>query len=132
MGNKQSLKIIEKQGKIILQYIYSIHKKKVVRKNKSKTENILYSMTFPQEISDYFQVIDRSIYFYKKAGTVYITSRRPTIEHQEIKVQSSNICSIPKSYFPDVAEYENVVLTLDLSKTDDYKNGLGLLSIELL
>ncbi len=132
MGNKQALKIIENRGKIILQYTYGIHKRRVIRKNKAKTENILYSMTFPQEITEYFNVEDRRIFFYEKEGTVYITSRRPTYEHQEIKIQKDNRCSIPKTYFPDVAEYENVVLTLDLSKTDDYKNGLGLLSIKLV
>lgn len=132
MRNKQSLKITENKGNITLKYTYGIHKRRVVRKNKAKTENIMYSMTFPQEIADYFQVIDRSIYFYEKGGTVYITSRRPSIEHQEIKIQKDNKCSIPKSYFPYVGKYDDVVLELDLSKTDDYKNGLGLLSMKLL
>ena len=132
MGNKQSLKITENRGKITLKYTYGIHKRKVVRKNKAKTENIMYSMTFPQEITEYFKVEDRRIFFYEKEGAVYITSRRPTCEHQEIKIQKDNKCSIPKTYFPNVEKYGHVILNLDLSKTDDYKNGLGLLSIELL
>ncbi|WP_323736243.1 hypothetical protein PXD04_10230 [Methanosphaera sp. ISO3-F5] len=129
---KQHIKIIENKGKITLEYTHKIQQKKVIRKNKGMTENKFSLGTMPPEIIDYFNVEDRRIFFYEKNHKVYITSRRPTIEHQEIKVQKQGAYSIPRSFFPDADKYDEVCLRLDLSRCDDYKNGLGVLSIELI
>ena len=125
------MKILEKQGIFHLVYTYKINKKTVKRKNKSGTINTFYSGYMPEEIVEYFDVQDNRIFFYRKGEEVRITSRRPTVEHQEIKIQKTGQFSIPRSFF-NVEGKEQIVLKLDLSKVDDYKNGLGVLSMVLI
>lgn len=124
------MKIIEKNGRIILEYTSKINKKTIKRKNKAGTINIMYQGVIPQEIIDYFKVKERVLFFYKKDDKVYITSRMPTIEHQIIKIQKNNQFSIPTGFL-NPSEAEQLILTLDLSRVDEYKHGLGLLQIEV-
>ena len=126
-----NMKILEKNGKFKLEYIYKISKRTVKRKNKGQTINTFYAAYLPEEIYSYFDVKDRTIFFYEYEDTIRITSRRPSIEHREIKVQKSNQFSIPRDYF-NPKEAEQVKLTLDLNKVDNYKNGLGVLTMELI
>lgn len=127
----KNMKILEKNGKIKLVYLHKIIKKTVQRKNKAGTINTFYSAYLPAEIVDYFNVKENTIFFYSKDDEVRITTNRPTVEHQEIKVQSSNQFSIPKSYLKP-EEFEMVKLVLDFGRVDDYKSGLGVLIIELI
>ena len=128
---KEYMQILEKQGIFHLVYTYKINKKTVKRKNKAGTINTFYSGYMPEEIVEYFDVKDRTIYFYKYEDEVRITSRRPTIEHQEIKLQKTNQFSIPRDFL-NPEDAEKIILKLDLSKVDEYKNGLGVLSVMLI
>ena len=125
------MEIIEVSGKIMLRYLHKIMKKEKIMKNKAQTINRFYMSVFPEEVKQYFKVEDNRIFFYKHNKEIRITSRRPTVEHQEIRIQKNNQFSIPRSFF-DPADFEQVELLLDFSKVDDYKNGLGVLTMRLI
>lgn len=131
LKKSKNLTIIEKNGKISLQYIYKINKKTIKRKNKAGTINTYYQGFMPAEIVDYIKVKENTLFFYKAENEIRITTVTPTIEHQQIKLQKYNQFSLPKSYL-EPEKHENVKLVLDFSRVDDYKNGLGVLTIELI
>lgn len=125
------MEIIEVNGKIMLRYLHKIMKKEKIMKNKAQTINRFYMSVFPEEVKQYFKVEDNRIFFYKHNKEIRITSRRPTCEHQEIRIQKNNQFSIPRIFF-DPMDFEQVELLLDFSKVDDYKNGLGVLTMRLI
>lgn len=131
LKKSKNLTIIEKNGKISLQYIYKINKKTIKRKNKAGTINTYYQGFMPAEIVDYIKVKENTLFFYKAENEIRITTVTPTIEHQQIKLQKYNQFSLPKSYL-EPEKHENVKLVIDFSRVDDYKNGLGVLTIELI
>lgn len=127
------MKILNKNGQIVLKYEYKIIKKEVVRKNKAKTKNTMYSFNFPSELVEYMRVRDRNIYFYKKeiGGDVYITSREPEEQqYQMIKIQKRNQVSIPRKLLSP-ADFDKVEITVDFSQVDEYAGGQGKTSIHL-
>jgi len=126
----KNLKIINKNGKILLEYLYKINKKTVKRKNKAGTINKFYLGYMPPEVMDYFGFKENTIFFYEKNGQTRISSVMPTVENQSIKVQQNNTYSLPRGFL-DPSEYEFVKLTVDFNTPDDYMNG-GTLTIELL
>ena len=113
------MRIIANHKEIKLEYKYKITKTKVIRKNKAKTVNKLYTTVFPKE------------FFYQKDNTIYITSRPPATEYQKIKIQKTQMITIPKSFF-NPSEFDNVVLELNLSNVDGWRSGkLGVLTMKL-
>ena len=114
--------IITKDENTCILYEYKITKFEKLMKNKGKTINTNYSSVFPRELSEHIDVHERTIFFYKQNNTIYITSRMPSIEHQQINIQKTNQFSIPKSYFPDVEKHTHIRICLNLDQKDTYSN----------
>lgn len=130
MKRHYELKIIMENKKPLLIFTHKISKKTVTKNNKAKTINHFYMTTFPKELTQFLEVKNRSIYFYEHKHKVYITSRPPQVEHQEIKIQQTQQISIPRKYF-NPEHFLSVVFTLDLGSVDKCRNKCGLLSMEL-
>ena len=130
------MKIIEKNGKIKLSYLYKITKKTVNRKNKKTgktTPNKFYQGVFPQEILDYWKIKDNTLYFYEGGdGRVHVIAIAPPEElhQQKIKVQKNNQFSIPKQLLSP-EEFDSIRIVFDLSCVDDFQHGLGVCTVEL-
>ena len=125
------LTISEKNGNVLLIYTYKIIQKEVIRKNRGKTVNKFYSGFMPPELVEYLKLTDNQLYFYQKGKDILITSNKPHEGHKGIQIQKTNEIRIPRKFF-NPAEFDYVRLTLDFSRVDDYKSGLGVLKMELV
>ena len=123
------MEIIENKGQICLKYTYKIQKREVIKKNKGKTINTFYQAFMPSELIDYFGLTD-GLFFYEKDGNVYITNAEPPVENKKIKIQKTNVFSIPRLFF-NPAEFDFIHLVVDFSEVDYYRNGVGCLRVEL-
>ena len=129
------MKIVKNENKTSLIWEYPIYKQEVIRKNKAKTRNTLYTSRIPQTIVEFMEVTDRKIYFYEKEGIVYITSKRPQVEHQGLLLRrTTNIFSIPTWYFPgDILDGNTTTkFQLSLEMIDPYRNEYGVLTMEVV
>lgn len=112
------MKIIEHHGNIKLQY------QQPVKHNKTTDKT-----TIPQEIIQYLDIKDTVYIYQNKQGQTTITTTKPTVEHHTTHVYKDNTINIPPTIIPSITTEDHILLTLDLSSVDDYKNGLGLLTI---
>lgn len=112
------MKIIEHHGNIKLQY------KQPVKHNKTTDKT-----TIPEEILEYLGIRDTVYIYQNKQGQTPITTTKPTVEHKTTHVYKDNTINIPQTIIPSITTEDHIILTLDLSSVDDYKNGLGLLTI---
>lgn len=112
------MKIIEKQGNIKLEYTLTV-------KHTPKTDKI----RIPPEIIQYLNIQSRTYIYTNKQGQTCITTRQPHVKHHIVHVYKDHTINIPSTVIKDITSMDSVTLTLDLSRVDDYKNGLGLLTI---
>lgn len=112
------MKIIEQHKQIQLQYTQKI-------KHTTNTNKI----TIPTEIIQYHNIQD-TIHTYKnKHGQTCLTTKKPKTKHTTLHVYKDHTINITNNIIPGIQTLDYIVLTLDLSKSDDYRNGLGLLTL---
>ena len=112
------MKIIEHHGNIKLQY------QQPVKHNKTTDKT-----TIPHEIIEYLNIKDTVYIYTNRRGQTTITTTKPHVEHHTTHVYKDHTINIPQTIIPSIGVEDNVILTLDLSRADDYKNGLGLLTL---
>ena len=112
------MKIIEHHGNIKLQY------KQPIKHNKTTDKT-----TIPQEIIEYLDIKDTVYIYTNTRGQTTITTTKPSTEHHTCHVYKDHTINIPPTIIPSITVEDHILLILDLSSVDDYKNGLGLLTI---
>ena len=128
------MRILNHDGNIKLSYSSKIVKKqrKYTKKNGDVTITPFYQAYFPEELIEYLQVKENTLYFYEQEKKVFITGVEPTdVDSVKIKVQSANQFSIPKKLFPFVNDFDNINLKIDFAKYDNYLGQYGLLMLKL-
>lgn len=140
------LKINEKKKIVYTTWILKLNKDTKDRKIKSgeiKTYHS-YFTSFPQELYQFFEIKDNSIYLIKdssKSDEIIITDEKPIIPVTYIKVnlvvRRKNKNKIPtttftlsRKLFGNLHNSKEVIFTLYPASEDIYRNKIGIVSIK--
>lgn len=138
-----------KDNTIYTTWILKINKDSRKRTTKSGEEKTYHSYftSFPQELYDFFDIQDDTIYLIKELTEDYeiiITDREPKLPLNFVKTKlitrrKNNKNRIPttsftlsRKLFNHLDEAKEVIFTLHPKKQDRFRNKLGIISIKII
>ena len=144
------LVINDKNNTVYTTWILKINKdsRKIINKKGTEVTYYSYFSSFPQELYDFLDIKEDSIYLVKDYSEDYgivLTDTEPTLPINSVKTklitrrknQSSNRIpttsfTLNKKLFNDIEEYNQIKFILHTRLKDKYRNKLGLISIKLI
>lgn len=144
------LVINDKNNTVYTTWVLKINKdsRKIINKKGTEVTYYSYFSSFPQELYDFLDIKEDSIYLVKDYSEDYgivLTDTEPTLPINSVKTklitrrknQSSNRIpttsfTLNKKLFNDIEEYNQIKFILHPRLKDKYRNKLGLISIKLI